>query len=992
MHISDNLILPKKSVIMMRGVTGMVRLAAFLKVILITLVLAAIWGVSCASLFEIQTSTREVIIGNQTSIVEDKVLVFNEKAFDDLPITSILSAIVGAAASILAIVFAISNLIVSNISERYTPHILKVYEEEAPTRRTLLSFVLVTALSMILLFLYRFIPSAVSFMLLVSTITGFVITLILLIDYFFYMFKILNPLKFSDVLKNKTLQFVENQSEKEVQDYIMSLGDVAARTFERKEVRVCTHYIKVLYDIFKGYIALRVQWPEKYKLVSEFGSTEKRNCVPLYILDEYFRIFRYSVLGKEEIVSKEVVTNLFEILYESLFAEENDDLVIRLIETRNIFGAKYYQFYRLAIEKKDPSRFRLVRNLVDVLAMNLVKKEKMKDNHLEEFIGSHIFRINQLIIDHDDFDLFRREINNFSLMLPVSPPDDVQNRIIGSLFRDVPFILYRDKKFMEELLKRRAHIEYLVEHESAKNFKSARALEKNLEDYKNFLIGHLEKLQDANYVKSLLHEGELGQLQTLMKMPQTYAPEISKTIEDMEGRAYELYVTSQICRAFFLIGAYLLFKKKEKGIDSEVYVKELWSHTNPDDADGINLNRPPITSNPFWLTYLRLYGGGGSSFWITFLRFGDFHGATEYVDKYYLLAIEKEKSNLKAPSTSKLEKLKMSNLISELGHWFSFSNDFSSLARARNMIDCCDSLIEEAATFNRLLSTKSKNEKGEIQITGAKEKLESLRSWITTKAEEFERTKKEIINLLPLDPKRTESCEEKISKAYEEASEIDEVGQVIEFVQERDKDLEFIQVYRNLLVPKDCLTEPSSVDCSTIWFDLGRSVAFGEINYFIKRILKRKAIKRIAVEDSSIEGLYGKIEAVVNDLKGKRFSPSTIFIPIEYLGDLEMRKYVTHEEGRSFFRVGEDKMKIIHSSKLTPFNDILIIDKNASIWKYKPGEHASKRLDITVQEHEEDKSSAKVLVRTTVNLKIQNPKAVKILRLTSRKSGGGNQK
>lgn len=959
------------------------RHAAFLKVILITPVLAVIWGVSCASLFGIQTSTREIIIGNQTSIVEDKELVFDEKAFGDLPITSILSAVVGAAASILAIVFAISNLIISNISERYTPHILKVYEEEAPTRRTLLGFVAVAALSTILLLLYQFIPPVVSFVLLVSAITGFVIVLVLLIDYFFYMFKILNPLKFSDVLKHKTFLLVESQNEEDVKDYIMSLGDVAARAFQRKEVRVCTHYIKALYDIFKGYIELRVQWPERYKLVSEFWSTEKRNCVPLYILDEYFRIFQYSVFGKEEIVSKEVVANLFGILCESLFAEENDDLVARLIETRNIFGAKYYQFYRLAIERKDPSRFRLVQNLVDVLLMNLANArsgEEMKDNHLEEFVGSHIFRINQLIIDYDDFDLFRREINNFSLMVPISSPDDIRNRLLGSLFSNVPFILHRDKDFMEQLLSRRAHIEYLAEHESAKNFGSARELERNLEDYKNFLIEHLEKMRDAKYVKSLLHEGELNQIQTLMEMPQMYAPEISKALEDMIRRTYELYVTSHIYRAFFLIGTYLLFKKKEQGIDSEGYIKELWSHTNPDDADGISLNRPPITSNPLWLTYLRLYGGVGNNFWVSILRFGDFHGAAEYVDKYYFLAIEEEKSNLKPPSTSELEKMKMSNRVSELNHWFSFSNDFSSLMRAQSTIDRCGSLIEEAETFNRLLSTKSKNQKGEVYVIDAKEKLESLKNWVKTKAEEFETTRKEIVTLLPLDPKRTEDCKEEISKAYGKESEISEVGQVKEFVQERDKALKFIQIYKHVSVPRDCLTEPSSVGCSTIWSDLGRSIAFGEINCFIERVRKCRAIERISIEDMGMEGLYGNIEAVVHDLKEEGFSPSTIFFPLEYWPEIGLGKYITYEKD-AFLKVGEEKLKMIGSSKFVPFSDIMVMDKNTSIWTHKTGKYASKRLDITIRENGKDKSLVNVLVKTTINLEIAKPKALKILKV-----------
>lgn len=952
----------------------------YLKAILITVLLAAIWAVSCASLFEMQTFTTEIVVGNQTYFVESKALVFSEEVFGDLPISSILSTIIGAAASILAIVFAISSLIISNISERYSPHILKVYEEEAPTKRTLLSFVLITAFSMILLFLYQLIPSAISFMLLVSAITGFVTALVFLIDYFFYMFRILNPLRFSDVLKNKTLQFVERQNEKEVQDYIMSLGDVAARAFERKEVRISTQYLRILYDVFEGYIALKAQEPEKYKLVEGFSSAEKRNCVLLYILDEYFRIFRYSVLGKEEIISKEIVRNLFAILYESLFAKENDDVVIRIIETRSIFGAKCYPFYRIAIENRDPSRFLLIQNLVDILALNLTKEEKMKDHYLEEFISSHIFRINQLMIDNDDFDLFRREINNFSLMLPLSPPDQMQNNIATSLFLDVPVILYRDKDFMEEFNKRRAQIDYLVKHESATNFKTARILDKNLEGYKSFLIGNLEKLKDTSYSKLTPHKGELDQFQKLGIEPQNYSKRISDDIEDMKRRSYGLYVTSQICKVFFLIGAYLLFREKEEGIDAVKYIKELWSHTSPDDADSISLNRPPITSDPLWLTYLLLYGGERNSFWLSLRTFGDFHGVTKYTNRYYLLAIEKTKANLKVPSVTELEKLKRNSLTAELVHWYWFSYYFSSRPFGQSLLACCDSLIEEATSFDRLLSTKSKDEKGELRVIGAQEKLENTKHWFEIKTEEFKKTKQEIIKLLPLDPIRIEKCKAGISEAYNKASRLHEVGRIEEFSQERDKDLKFVQIYKRPLLPKDCLTEPSSVDCSTIWSDLGRGIGFRETKFFIKEILGHKTIEKIRVEKTNIEELHVKIEDVVNDLK-KKFNPSTIFIPIEYYTDIETGNHVVRKDGQHLFETGGKRMKIIYSSNFVEFNDIIVLDKDASIWTYKPSKHAHNRLDITVKEHEKDKSLADVLVKTTLNLEVKSPEALKIIKI-----------
>ncbi len=281
----------------------MTGIAASSKIIVATLFLIGIWVLACASFFEIRTSLREIQVGNQTLTVEDKIWIFRDDAFGNLTITSILGPIAGASASILAIVFAISNLIVSNISERYSPYVLKIYEEEGFTKKTLYIFASIVGFSVILLFIHGLIPSLISFILLMSTITGFMVALFLLMDYFFYMFKIVNPLKFGEILKNRTIQVVERQNEKEVQEYITSLGVVAARAFDRKELRICTLYIGLLCDVFKAYMELRKQRPEQYRLSAErLGTHENRNCVLVYILDEYFRIFKYSILEKEAIV------------------------------------------------------------------------------------------------------------------------------------------------------------------------------------------------------------------------------------------------------------------------------------------------------------------------------------------------------------------------------------------------------------------------------------------------------------------------------------------------------------------------------------------------------------------------------------------------------------------------------------------------------------------------------------------------------------------
>jgi hypothetical protein len=693
-------------------------------------------------------------------------------------------------------------------------------------------------------------------------------------------------------------------------------------------------------------------------------------------------------LNEEEIVSHEVVMSLFDILYETVFNEDNDDIFVYLVETRHIYGAWYYRFCKLAIEKKTVARFELIRNLADILQISYIRKKKLKDRYLADLVGFQVLRTNQLIIAHNDFDLFRSEINDFSLLLPSETPDEIQSRLSANLFVNLPIILYRDREFMKEVEKRIAQIEYLVKHESSKNFSSARTIQVELEDYCDFLAKQLNKLQDVEYVKAILNGQPADQLQQQIAQTQKYIVELSKHFENLKKLVYTLYLTSHVCKTFFLIGAYLLFSKATKGTDAETYIKELWSHTNPDDADGVNLNRPPITSNPLWLTYLRLYGGVGSGLWLSLLSFGDFHGAREYIDRYYLLAIEKKKSGLNAPSISQLEKMKSDGRILELGHWFEFSHDLVSLLKSQNFVNSCDSLIEEAKDFNKLLSTKSKNETGEIHVTEAKEKLGDLKKWIEIKSSEFEEAKEKVVTLLPLDPKRVETSLEEMAHSYERTSKVQEIAQINPYVEGKDGDREFVQIYKYTQVPKDCLTEPSETDCSAIWSEFGKIIAFGEINYFINEMKENKEVKRLKLKRYSADKLLKEIETVAKDLETNGFSPSTIFMPLSYWKDTEIRGHFVYREQTQFLKINNKELMAIGSSNYVPFEDIIIMDKTGIVWTFKQGKFASNRLEINVTESTENASSVAVLIKTAIKLEIKNPKAATILKVGPRKKLG----
>ncbi len=226
-------------------------------------------------------------------------------------------------------------------------------------------------------------------------------------------------------------------------------------------------------------------------------------------------------------------------------------------------------------------------------------------------------------------------------------------------------------------------------------------------------------------------------------------------------------------------------------------------------------------------------------------------------------------------------------------------------------------------------------------------------------------------------------CKEKILKAYKENSEICEIVQTKEYDDTEEKKIEFIQISKRQPskrqpIPKDCLIKPSSIYCDSIWLNFGREVAFGEINYFIKQISENKDVERLKIKGENFIEIFDEIKSAVDDLKGKGYEPSVIFIPLKYnRGGIESGK-ISFNDGR-FLKIGnETNLKVILSSNLTPFNDFIVLDKKDIIWTYKPDKDTKKRLLIDVNEYEEDKTKVDLLVRTEVSLRITDPRGIKI--------------
>ncbi|MDY6932485.1 MAG: hypothetical protein SVJ22_11300, partial [Halobacteriota archaeon] len=492
-------------------------------------------------------------------------------------------------AAILAITFAISQIIISNLSERYSPYILETYKNDPKTKMVLFGFIIVILASVSLLIINTQISKYYSFLFLLVIFCGFVYSLIIFVDYFNFMFEIINPLEFASILKEVTIQHIEDQEEEEIQNYISSIGDTAIKSLQRNEERVSNEYIQILHHISEEFLKLKESDPEKYKITAHYWYYDKskaKNNVIKYILDQYLRIYKKAVLLDEVEILEEISDRLFFTLHVCLLVKDNDDLIEQILRVE-------YEVCKHAIEKKDQSRFFLIRHLVDILQKtSRYPQDRIEEGYLDKFVSSHLFNVTQLIIDHDDFKLFKTEINVFSYLKAfIRSPDEIQNDIKSDLFlrREMHQSLRYNREISEEINKKRDYLQFLIKYCLSKNFKNKKEFKEELEKFGELVIGHLEKMKDETYFKSKIlkvsdvitpkkFEDFKGQIDDSINR-------VKKKIEEIEGKQLnELYIISKVHKTFFVTGAYILFKGKEGKINPEQYIKELWTHAQPEDS------------------------------------------------------------------------------------------------------------------------------------------------------------------------------------------------------------------------------------------------------------------------------------------------------------------------------------------------------------------------------------------------------------------------
>lgn len=672
--------------------------------------------------------------------------------------------------------------------------------------------------------------------------------------------------------------------------------------------------------------------------------------------------------------------------------KDKDILIRQIIETDNVIGTMYYQFLERAIEMKDNSRFKLVDFTSILLQINL-GNEKISKNNIYNLLDPTLFRITKLIIDNNDFELFKHLINHFIIFQVLESPIEIRDRIEEKLYK-LSDLLYLNKfiETYEELETEMESFRFLVQYKLFRNFDLWEEISNKLDGYQKLIKTKVSDFEEENK----LHKVETDSFNkdyeefknNLEKIKEGSVQIIQGNLESahfgIKFDLYEFWINSLAYKTFFIIGAYLVFCNRTKKVNGTKYLKELWFHTKPTPYnETILITSTLISFDPFWLIFLYLYGGEGDPNWISWpYEFDDFHEAKQYVTQYLLLCLTKTK-NFDIYSSSLYNLITIKHRTSELEEIYDLVFGFYSARK--DLIYNIEILIQESDEWDSILSYKEIKDGKEI-IVDAKKALNQTKENINKIMEELEKLQVEIAQLLPLNEEKIEKAITIMDEYHEKNSKLLNNFESRDYIKEKDLNKEFIEITGiRGQVNRECLVKTGKilyVDCRVIWQNAARTIVNEELKILNNLILENKEITVTFLDDLEPEIIYKKIISTTESLK--EYDPNLLFIPKNIF--YKFRKSGINPNSSLYNKITRKELEINDNIKLkviiSSFTNNFIIMNNKSIsCVYKTDLKSKKKIILDVTELKENIAKTDIFVRSMVNFEITNVKAIKIVHI-----------
>lgn len=835
--------------------------------------------------------------------------------------SSAFGAIATSLAAILAIVFSISILAIQVVVDKYNSTVLNYFMHSKLTQFTLFLFLGTIILSIVIAG-----TEDCSKAICTVAFALFLLCLYIFYQYFSMMLNIVDPQKLGKLLKAKCIDLVDSEKPKELREAASSMGEIAIKSLQRKEIATTLVYTGYIEDILNDVVRI-IPDNEKPKDIT-VDAIET-------LLEQYQKIADEAILSEEN----QVIVDVSERLFCSPFHQNG-------YRNKYIYTGSFPTWLQVAektIEKRVPARIGIIHHWLHLAVVSSYGMFTGDDQLFKKYLD-FLFGVNQLIIEKNDFDLFQEEIDHLSLSGIESPSSAQRDQMDMLLLYTTSFVIpdiLKDEDQFSGYSRRNRRLQQEVEFQLPKEFTDSSKFKEQLKDYEGFISRCISE---------------------------EHTDEFNETFASITTRLSTYIYNLRIHKLFFQIGGHLLYVQDKHGTSYVKFIYELWYHTQPKNVPVrvITLNETPVAFEPLWLTQLYIYGGTNSVAWtLRFFHYDGFNSISGYITRYYILCMSKCVElghKIALPDLNGLERYATEEDNLPLETWYRLLIDLN--IEYDDICSQIDVLLADSSTYDPLF-----NSPADDVLKKTKEYFEELQL-------ESENVIHFLEGVLPIDEQKLQGFIQGIIAGYDRSKDVGYYTEPHRYTESEHSNLSFISIAQRKLIPKGWFTAISDRLVSGEFY-LGRSIAMGEIQYLIKTLLSDDRIER-RDSDKSGNALYACIQQVTKDLSEAGSAPGLIYI------HKELRNHLPKECLNRFsteLTVDGHILRLVKMPVESPYTDhVILFNASAVSWVYKPSPENGE-LHVTVDNYEKDRSKFDLLVKAVVSCRVVNADKIVVIQV-----------
>lgn len=647
-------------------------------------------------------------------------VVFDTESFGAQDTSTLLVGILTASAAILAISFTVNQVVLSSISQKYSSRLVESYAKRHPV--SFVAFVLTVAGSAVLLLardsLYAW-TTAFAW----ALTAFFLVALLFFAREFMHMMRVVSPYNFIEDAREKILASMKEAKRKgaptrssgEPHSLIRSLGDATVKSRASNDADVCVACIDALYKVGRALLDRRGDNQGECGVGDEPSGELWRSDHAIYVAEEFVRILNDSMDIENSPITLHVLEKLEMITAFAMQDKSNEKVIKALYDTDRIKGSPYLQLAeRLTYMRGKSSRNYIIRHLAYLPHTTVENGGHMP--FVEQFVTFHILRAVMVIIDKDDFEMFKEVIRLFSNYRFFNHMEDTRGLIRSEIRHHA--------SGMQDLAVRRDKIVFELYHDAKKDFGRILELKEEIES----LLSRACPSDEAHQKK---------------------ARKVSRYMDS-------LYVSSLLCGTFFRIACYII----HKGGRYAAYLYELWYH---DDSDGQRppaVRSPPCSKDMDWNSAYPVWRGLSDLAQISPLNMANRYEPHYY--EYAVLHMLREDKIWSVPTED------------DVAGWGSRGQDHALRYHYVSMSRM------DADRFMKALDSLAKTELPAEMLPGqnAQARIESVRKKLEEFRDGTQHVFDMLVELVPLDGGKIGEWEDNARHAYSENTQADEMARI----------------------------------------------------------------------------------------------------------------------------------------------------------------------------------------------------------------------